>query len=61
MWNWWFCCRHVGDAEHLYASAGQRDSSSNLGTEKPYSGKYAYDYREAIDQSKSEEAETSWF
>ena len=45
----------MSDAEELYGRVGLRESSSRTGTEKPYQGKYAYDYREVIDQSKSEE------
>jgi len=43
----------IREAENLFEE-GIRESSSITGTEKPYSAKYAFDYREAIDRAKEQ-------
>ena len=48
---------HVNLGEELYHVTEQRATSSQIGTEKPYPKKYAFDYREAIDKQKREEME----
>jgi len=45
----------IREAETLYQE-GIRKSSSMTGTERPYSAKYAFDYREAIDREKNSES-----
>jgi len=48
--------RRIREAEIIYQE-GIRESSSMTGTEKPYSEKYAFDYREAIDRAKEQTSE----
>ena len=46
--------RHLREGEILYYGVGARNSSSMTGTERDYSGRYTFNYREEINKSRSE-------